>query len=331
MAPLVADGHSDALLPLMGRSLSRDEVLPRDFFAPPAREGEARSGHMDLARLLAGGVSLQALALFIDDPYLALGPRAESFLMLELFERVCEDSKGALFPFRGEADARLAHEEGRVAALLSIEGGEALEGSLASLGVFAAKGLRLFGLTWNRRNELGRGVRAPGSGGLTVFGRAVVRECERLGIVVDASHLSDEAFDDLAAWAERPFVASHSNCRALCSNARNLDDARIERLAASGGLIGLTFVPFFVTETGGAASLEALLAQVDHAVAVAGIEAVGFGSDFDGYEGSAGDFMRGPASWPLLEGALLEHGYTPAEVAALLGENWLRVLGGPGG
>jgi membrane dipeptidase len=268
------------------------------------------------------------MALFLDDEFLAKGPRAETFRMLGALEGLFEASNGLFFPYRQASDARLAHDEGRLAGLFAIEGGEALEGSLDTLREYASHGLKLLGLTWNRRNELGRGVRTPGTDGLSVFGKSVVRECERLGVLVDASHLSDTAFDDLASCAERPFVASHSNCRALCGNLRNLDDGRIEAIAASGGLVGITFVADFVADPPGASSLDAILAQVDHAVKVAGVEHVGFGSDFDGYSPSHGDFMAGADSWPGLIQGLADHGYSEAEVAALAGGNWLRVLSG---
>lgn len=363
-APLIVDAHSDIILPVLGRSLMPGETEARGFFegfdpaawraahaaargvslgdAPPRPigaerraealprpiGGERRLGHANLARLLEGGVSVQAMAIFLDDPFLALGARKEALSMLEAIEGLYEASGGAFFPYRGPADAERARDEGRVAGMLTIEGGEAIEGDLGALREFAAHGLKVFGLTWNRRNELGRGVRTEGSDGLTELGRRAVAECERLGVVVDASHLSDAAFDDLAACAERPFVATHSNCRALCSNLRNLDDARIEAVAASGGVIGITFVSYFVVEQPGASTIDNLLAQVDHAVSVAGIGHVGFGSDFEGYPTEAGDFMTGAECWPALMDALRGHGYSESEVEALAGGNWLRVLAG---
>lgn len=320
MARMVIDGHCDAILPVLGRSLVPGETEARDFFAVSGR------AQIDFPSLLQGGVAVQSMALFLDDCYLPSGPRAETFRMLEALEALYEKSEGRLFPYRGAEDARRAHVRGGVASLFAIEGGEALEGSLDTLSDFAARGLKLLGLTWNRENELGRGVRASGRGGLKPFGRKVVAECERLGVIVDASHLSDEAFDDLSACAERPFVASHANCRAVCGDLRNLDDGRIEALAASGGLIGITFVPQFVSGEGVAAGLEAILAHVDHAVSVAGVEHVGFGSDFDGYPPCEGDFMEGARSWPGLADALVAHGYSEAETEALLGGNWLRIL-----
>lgn len=363
-APLIVDAHSDILLPILGRSLMPEDTEPRSFFegfdpaawraghgldpvvqdasAQPGPIGAKRHaealprpigakrqlGHANLARLIEGGVSVQAMALFLDDPFLASGPRREAFAMLDALEGLYAASGGAFFPYRGPTDAAKAREEGRVAGMLTIEGGEAIEGDLGTLREFAARGLKLFGLTWNRRNELGRGVRAEGTDGLTEFGRKAVAECEKLGVVVDASHLSDAAFDDLAACAERPFVASHSNCRALCPDLRNLDDARIEAIAASGGVIGITFVSFFVVEQPGASTMENILAQVDHAVSVAGIGHVGFGSDFEGYPREPGDFMLGAESWPALIAALRDHGYSEGEVEALAGGNWLRVLAG---
>lgn len=329
MTPVV-DGHCDSILAVMGRSLVPDETGRRDFLARgvdgPASEPR---GHVDLPRLVAGGVACQAMALFCDDPFLEGGAARATEEMLLALESLFEASEGAFFALERARDAERAAREGRVSALVAIEGGEALEGSLGRLRSYRERGLRMLGLTWNRRNELGRGVRARGSDGLTAFGLEALRECERLGVVVDASHLSDAAFDDLAAAAERPFVASHSNCRAVHPDLRNLDDARIEAIARSGGLIGLTFVPAFVAREAGEAGLERFLDHLDHAVRVAGVEHVGFGSDFDGYPPplpGAPSVIGDAAAWPALERAILGRGYSQAETAALLGGNWLRVL-----
>lgn len=328
MTPVV-DGHCDSLLPVLGRSLVPGESAPRDFLARGSAAGG--KGHVDLPRLLSGGVACQAMALFCDDPFVESGAARATDEMLAALEGLFEASGGAIFPYGNAADAGRAAGEGRVAALVAIEGGEALEGGLERLRGWRSRGLRMLGLTWNRRNELGRGVRTAGTDGLSAFGRKVVAECERLGVLVDASHLSDEAFDDLAETAERPFVASHSNCRALCPDLRNLDDARLEAIARSGGLVGLTFVPAFVAARPAEAGLARFLDHLDHAVSVAGAEHVGFGSDFDGYPppppGSP-CVIEDAAAWPALERAILGRGYTAREAAAFLGGNWLRVLGG---
>jgi len=214
-----------------------------------------------------------------------------------------------------------------VAALLSIEGGECLGESLDELRAFHARGVRMLGLTWNRANALGRGVRAPGPGGLTDFGRRVVREMERLDMVVDASHLSDEALDELVAMAERPVVASHSNARAVCPDDRNLDDARAEAIARTGGLVALTFAGAFVDADPARVSLDRYIDHFERLLAVVGPDHLGLGSDFDGYTDAYGVVLRSCAALPELTRALLARGHAADTVRKFMGENWLRILG----
>jgi len=187
------------------------------------------------------------------------------------------------------------------------------------------------GLTWNRRNALGRGAgtgdpSVDGTGGLTDFGRRVVAEMERLGMIVDASHLSDEALDDLLAMARRPVVASHSNSRSLCPHRRNLTDAQAERIAATGGLVAATFAGLFVDEVPAKVGLDRFLDHVDRLVAVAGSEHVGIGSDFDGFPASLGVVLPDCSRMPELTAGLLERGHTPDTVGMIMGGNWLRII-----
>ena len=177
------------------------------------------------------------------------------------------------------ADIDRAIAAGKIAAFLSIEGGEALAGSLGVLRMLYKVGVRSLTLTWNGRNELGDGVGASGKG-LTAFGRAVVREMNDLGMLVDVSHLSERGFWDAMKVSTQPLIASHANCRALCDHPRNLTDAQIRAVAGQGGVIGVTFVPDFLG--GETPSVDNVLDHIDHMIAVGGEDCVGLGSDFDG-------------------------------------------------
>ena len=315
----IVDGHSDALFP-WGGSLIPGHEGSRDFFTRSA------VGHVDLPRLLEGGVSCQVMAIYCDDAMLAAGAAKWTLGGLDLLQSLYEGSRGMLRPVLRVSDIAAARAAGAVGSLAAIEGGEAIEGDLALLRCFHRLGVRLMTLTHNRRNEIGRGVRTEGKDGLTDFGRACVREMERLGMLVDASHLSDAAFDDLAAIAERPFVASHSNARAIEPNLRNLDDRRIEAVARSGGLVGLTLVPYFL---GGEVpvSLEQFCRHIDHVVRVGGLECAGIGSDFEGFDPAAGTALADCSRFAELAGALRERGYSQEDVARIMGGNWIRVLG----
>jgi membrane dipeptidase len=269
-------------------------------------------------------VTAQVFALFTDDKFVgdAAGHTRRMLRAMEaLFERT-DRVRLAL----SARDIQEAKAEGRLAAFLGIEGGEAIGESLAELRAFYARGVRLLGLTWNRRNALGRGAAAEGGGGLTDFGRVVVAEMERLGMIVDASHLSDEALQDLLAVTRRPVVASHSNSRAIRNHRRNLTDAQAERIAATGGLVGVTFAGSFVDEVPEKVCLARLLDHLDRLVSVVGADHVGLGTDFDGFQDRNGIVLPDCTGLPLLTEALLDRGYPTEAARAILGGNWMRVI-----
>jgi membrane dipeptidase len=319
---VVVDGHCDTIGDIVGDSFSDPSAPPRDFFA------RSRAGHIDLPRLAEGGITCQAMALFTDDKFMpdAVG---RTHTLLDALESMLASSD-AMRLARNAGDILRAKAEGRVAALFAIEGGEAIgehETGLDLLRSYHARGLRMMGLTWNRRNAIARGVGAEGSGGVTEFGRAVVAEMERLGIVVDASHLSDEALEDLLAIAERPIVATHSNSRELCPHRRNLLDSQVERIAATGGLVGVTFAGIFVDPDPAKVTVARVADHVDRLVSVAGAAHVGLGSDFDGFTARYGQAFASCAELPLLTAELLDRGHPPEDVAKIMGGNWLRVIG----
>lgn len=315
---ILVDGHCDSVLDLMGLSFRSPDGPPRDLL----ERGDG--GHVDLPRLIEGGVTAQFFALFTDDA-LVKTAREHTWRMLEAMEGLLARTDGLRLA-RSARDVEDAKASGRVAAFLTIEGGEAIGESLDELRAFYTRGVRLMGLTWNRRNALGSGAAAKDGGGLTDFGRRVVAEMEDLGMIVDASHLSDKALDDLLETAERPVVASHSNSREVRKHRRNLTDGQAERIAASGGLVAVTFAGAFVDEVPAKVSLSRLLDHVDRLVAVVGTEHVGLGTDFDGYSDEHGTVMQDCSQLPRLTEALLERGYAPSDVRSIMGGNWLRVI-----
>jgi len=188
-----------------------------------------------------------------------------------------EKNRGRVRFCRTPAELRGA---GPRAALLSIEGGAALDGKIGHLYDARRLGVRMMTLTWNGRCELGDGCMVPDAGGLTPFGFEVVREMERLHITVDVSHLSEKGFWDVARAARRPFVASHSDSRAVCGHPRNLTDSQFRELAQAGGLAGINLHRDFLR--GKNASLDDALDHIAHFLNLGGEKAVAIGSDFDG-------------------------------------------------
>lgn len=315
----VIDAHCDALLAVIGKSQIPGDTGRRDFLA------KNRLSHVDLPKLLEGKVTCQFMALFAEDEDL---PRVNAYThsLIDEFETICKRSGGAFFPIRTAADLTLAEPGRRVGALLSIEGAEALEGKLANLEAFHARGVRALGITWNRRNPFGRGVRGEGEGGLTDLGRQLVSELESRKMLVDASHLSDEAFDDLLDCAQRPFIASHSNSRAVENHPRNLTDPQIRSIAERGGVIGAVFVPNFVTRTPVRTFLDHLIDHIDYIVKVGGIDAAAIGSDFDGYKGVEGHVLADASEFPLLAQAMEGRGYSSRQIEKIFSGNWSRII-----
>lgn len=167
-----------------------------------------------------------------------------------------------------------------VCVLLGIEGGEGISGSIKRLRELFNKGLRLLTLTWNHQNEIA-GTSAEKGKGLTQFGFEVLEECEKLGIMVDVSHLSEQGFYDVAANATKPFIASHSNSRALCPNTRNITDDQFCTLISSGGAAGINLYSEFLGEN---ADINTVISHIEHFCALGGKYNIGIGSDFDGMD-----------------------------------------------
>ena len=183
----VIDAHCDALLAVIGKSQIPGDTGRRDFLL---RNGKS---HIDLPKLLEGKVICQFMALFAEDEDLPV-VNAYTHKLIDEFETICARSEGRFFPLLHGSDLDKAVAGKNVAALLSIEGAEALEGRLDALDEFHSRGVRALGITWNRRNPFGRGVKAEGEDGLTRLGRKLVEKLEDRHMIVDASHLSDTAF-----------------------------------------------------------------------------------------------------------------------------------------
>jgi membrane dipeptidase len=315
----VIDAHCDALLAVIGKSQIPGDIGRRNFLV------KNEKSHIDLPKLLEGGVVCQFMALFAEDEDL---PQAYEYTnkVIDEFEAIVAASKGAFFPVLKGSDLGKAMPGKKVGALLSIEGAEGLEGRLEALDEFHARGVRALGLTWNRRNPFARGVRAEGTDGLTALGRELVSKMEAKPMIVDVSHLSDQAFEDLAETATRPFIASHSNSRRINDHPRNLTDAQIRRIAESGGAVGAVFVPNFVAKVPIKPYLEGLIDHVDAIVGAGGIECAALGSDFDGYRGVEGKVIDDASQFPLVAQALEKRGYKADAVDRILWKNWDRVI-----
>ena len=295
--------------------------------------------HLDLPRLGEAGVSGQFFACYIEPQHVSYRALERTLEMIEAFYGEAAANPSRLVPAVGASGIRQAHREGKVAGLLAVEGGEALQGNLGLLSTLYRLGVRSLTLTWNFRNALADGWQESRTGGgLSRFGALAVKEMERLGMLVDVSHLSDAGFRQVLEETSGPVIASHSNARAVCEHPRNLTDEQIRALAARGGVMGLNLAPGFLRAgagrpvaagTDGGEPVKATLADaldhVDHIVQLVGPAHVGLGLDLDGIY-SLPEGFQDVASLPRLTQGLFERGHSPETVRAILGGNFLRVM-----
>ena len=285
----------------------------------------------------SSGFNVLICSLFVSDAYLPEMALKVAMEQIGMLHCEMEESPGLFALCRSAADVEKTVRSGRTALLLSFEGVEPLGKSLVLLRAFYELGVRFVGLTWSRRNYAADGchfrpIREGAPGGLTSFGVSLLEEAERLGMIIDVSHLNDAGFADVAKFATKPFIASHSNARSLCGVARNLTDGQIAALSSSGGVIGLNNMINFVFpkdgETGGD-GCEGLLKHARHMIELVGPDHVGFGLDLCEFEKpeDARDRSVFPTyrhTRPFIE--LVRREFSSDISDKILGGNWMRVI-----
>ena len=308
--------------------------------------------HTDLSRLKAGGVGAVFFAAYVGPEYAER--KTAAVRALQMIDTIRTDIVARHpndFVLAQSADEiEAAHKLGRIAALIGIEGGHAIEDSLRLLRDFYALGVRYMTLTHTNTNgwaDSSGDMDKPGikhHNGLTDFGKQVIAEMNRLGMIVDVSHVSDKTFWDALETSRAPIFASHSSCRAICNVARNMTDEMIVAMAKKGGVIQINFYSAFLSQKSAdadrlaeaakasgdrpaipPASLEDVVAHINHVVKVAGIDAVGIGSDFDGIK-SVPTGLEDVSKFPNLTRALLEEGYSASDIRKIYGGNTLRLM-----
>jgi len=246
--------------------------------------------------------------------------------LIDCFYREIENNQDDISLVTNYDQLKEVNRAGKIAAILSIEGGEALEGDLGVLRVLYRLGVRLLTLTWNQRNQIADGIGESRTGsGLTEFGLKVIDEMNRLGMLIDVSHLSETCFWDVIKRSKAPIVASHSNCYNLCPHPRNLKDEQIKAIADKGGVIGITFVPNFLTQEKRKTTVKDVVKHINYLVEKVGVDCVGLGSDFDG-TGGLPLGLEGVDKISNITEGLLGRGYEEREIEKILGGNFLRVF-----
>ena len=281
-------------------------------------------GHIDLPRLKEGGVDAQVFACWVGGSK-AVEPMKHFLVKADHFHQQLARNPGAVMQATTARDIRRAKEEGKVAAILGMEGAEPLEGELGTLRMYYRLGLRVVTLVWGGRNRLGDAVfgDSRANSGLTDFGVEVVKEMNRLGMAVDVSHLNARGVEDVLDVSTAPIIASHSNARAVFDHVRNLTDDQIKAIAAKGGLIHSVFTFLHTDRTKG--SLDDVLNHMEHIMALVGPEHLGIGSDFDGIQNAPLDLEDTSKMINITRG-LVARGYTIGAIRQILGENFLRVF-----
>jgi len=349
---LVFDGHNDVLYRLWNHAAKGTDPVA-EFLAGPEVAGYdgAERGHIDMARARTGGLAGGLCAIYITSGHLDFGkpdekghyetPLAEplerqpsldiALQMAAIALRI--ERAGGWNICRSSRDIAAAMEAGKFAAVLHMEGCEAIDAELSALETFYAAGLRSLGPVWSRNNIFGHGVpfaypMSPDTGpGLTEAGKRLIRECNRLGIMIDLAHLTEKGFWDAAKLSDQPLVVSHSNVHAITPVARNLTDRQLDAVRESKGLVGLNFAVGMLRPDGredANTPISDMVRHIDHLVDRLGIEGVAIGSDFDGATVPAeiGD----AAGLQKLVDGLRNAGYADGDLAKICRENWLRVL-----
>ncbi len=316
------DGHND--LPWAIRT---DRTAPFDVAAYDLRG--RTPGHTDIDRLRQGRVGAQFWSVYIPGEYADSGFARVQLEQIDIARRVIEKYPDHFTWALTADDVERAFAEGKIGSVLGLEGGHAIENSLGALRAYYDLGARYMTLTHNVTLDWVDSCCSPARhGGLTRFGEEVVREMNRLGMLVDVSHLAEKGFWDVISLTSQPIIASHSNAKALCGHVRNLTDAQLLAIRDNGGVIGINYYPAFLKD-GGQATSEDIIRHIDYLAALIGCDHIGLGSDFDGIPTWPQD-VAGVENVALIFEALARHNYSQKEIEQIAGLNFMRLAAGLG-
>jgi membrane dipeptidase len=324
-------------------------------------------GQVDFPRLRKGGVNAPFFALYIPTYYKGGEAVRRTLEFRDAAQKMLDTHPREIALALNAADIERITASGKLAIVLTLEGGHQIGNDMAVLRIYHQLGIRAMTLTHFRNNEWAdSSTDKPEHNGLTDFGKDVVREMNRLGMLVDISHVSDKTFYDAVAVSTKPVIASHSSCRALCDVPRNMTDDMLRALAKNGGVVGINFAPGFLNRDDAAAimkdigqrgaedpklsgkalddysnaqilkedaahaktahaTIDDIVAHIDHAVKIAGIDHVGIGSDFDGIPGVPIG-LEDISKMPALAAKLRAKGYSEGDVRKIMGGNFMRVI-----
>lgn len=306
---LIIDAHCDTITKIM----RTDEEL------------YANSCHLDVARLKEYPSFVQFFAAFVSPEYCPGNAYTRCVDIIRKFEAEMANNKEHICHAKNYQQIIDATDNGKVAAVLTIENGGALEGSIAKLDKFYNLGVRSICLTWNGSNQIACGVGGDNlTGGLTPFGFDVVRRMNELGMLVDVSHINEAGFWDVIGASASPIIASHSNSKKMCNHQRNLTDDQFKALLKNNGVAGINLCVPFLNESG-TADINDILRHIDYFMSLGGENHVGLGADLDGIS-KMPESINGVENMDTIFNGLLSKNYTDEQVRKIAGLNFLRVL-----
>ncbi len=284
-------------------------------------------GHINLQKMKKGGALAQFFAIFISRREMETMSPYEIFSKAhDVYDQQLKANTDLILPATCVEDVLENKAQGKISAILAIEDGVAAEGKMERLVEFFNKGVRLVTLTWNFENEIGFPCNSEAEAhklGLKPFGFEVVEKMNELGMLIDVSHLSEGGFYDVARHSKKPFVASHSCARALCDHRRNLTDDQLRVLGEKGGVVGVNFYSTFLKDGSESTFIDDIVAHTVYMAGKAGVESIGFGSDFDGIDCELD--MKDYEGYPLLLDALHKH-FTASEMDKICNGNVMRLM-----
>lgn len=321
--PIILDSHNDTMM----------KVVDENTWLPRINLSQNTPFHIDIGKLKSGGLNIPFFAAYTEG-YYGNTPRSISrtLALINALYFTEFNNKDTFKISKNLNDIVNTVNEGKIAAVPTIEGAYSLEedGSLELLHQYKDLGIKAIGLTWNYSNKLGEGARriygdeakTPSSGGLTELGEKVVREMNKLGIIVDVSHMAESTFWHVIETSRSPVIASHSGVAALKVHNRNLNDEQLKALAKNGGVISIVFYPAFLKD--GDVYIKDIVDHIDYVVNLIGIDHVGLGSDFDGARMPI-DLKDSSEIYKVKE-ELIKRNYSENDIEKILGKNILRVL-----
>ncbi len=281
------------------------------------------SYHFDIKRAKLPDVDyIQTFAAFVDCESDLLPPFERCEQLIDTYYNQIDKNKDAIMHCQNGSDIKTAFDSKRIASFLSIEGGEVIDGKIENLRYFFRKGVRIMTLCWNYDNEICGGIENNNCG-LTPFGKSVVKEMNRLGMLIDVSHASEQSFWDVVEASEKPIAATHSNAKNICGHKRNLTDEQICAIIKQGGCVGINFYSDFISEN--KCKISDLLRHIEHILSLGGENNIGIGSDFDGMA-RLPQGVRGVEDICRVIDEMQNCGYSDLLIKKIMADNFLNLM-----